>query len=229
VRRVSAPPPRLPRALLGAIAVLVLDAALLALALGGVDAMARDYHARALLALSVTSALVLGLLRPARGQDTSERRADPLVMLMLLVVPLLAPIAGAFAWRMGWAVARPANTVGWTGVALVAIGLAIRIAAMAALGPRFSPLVALQRDHALETRGPYAIVRHPGYLGALTACLGGTIAFGSWAATPLFVIMLIAQLTRGGGEEKLLAERFGGQWKTYASRTGAILPGIGRD
>ena len=51
-----------------------------------------------------------------------------------------------------------------------AAGLALRVSAMQQLGARFSPLVALQQQHTLETTGWYAHVRHPGYLGALMAC-----------------------------------------------------------
>ena len=106
-------------------------------------------------------------------------------MLALLVLPLAAAPLGAFGARHALYTLPWANTVSWCGVALVAAGLWLRIAAMARLGRRFSPLVALQKDHVLETGGPYAFVRHPGYLGALLACLGAAIAFGSALALPL--------------------------------------------
>jgi protein-S-isoprenylcysteine O-methyltransferase Ste14 len=118
--------------------------------------------------------------------------------------------------------------VSWTGIALTAAGLWLRIAAMVRLGPRFSPLVAVQREHVLETSGPYAHVRHPGYLGALLTCLGGALAFGSAAALPLVALMLAAQLARVRREERVLAEHFGERWRAYAARTGALLPVLGR-
>jgi protein-S-isoprenylcysteine O-methyltransferase Ste14 len=225
---VRSPGPHLARAILGALIVLALDAALLALGLGGPAALWRDWHARALLLVWGAGGLALGLLRPARGQDMTVSQRDPLVMIVLFVVPLVLPLAGALGWRLHWLVLRPANTVGWAGVILCAFGLALRIAAMAVLGARFSPLVAVQRGHALETRGPYALVRHPGYLGALLAGLGGALAFGSAAALPLWAIMLAAQWMRIRREETLLAGHFGEPWRAYAARTGALLPRIGR-
>jgi protein-S-isoprenylcysteine O-methyltransferase Ste14 len=204
--------------------VLALDAVLLAVGLGGADRLVRDPRAWALLAFTAASTFALALLRPVRGGAPTTARPDPLPMLVLFVVPLVTPMAGAFGAAHAWAIPRGSNTLSWIGVALVGAGLALRIAAMRVLGARFSPLVALQPEHALETRGPYARVRHPGYLGSLVACLGGALAFGSLAALPLPAIMLAAQLARVRAEERLLAAHFGEAWTAYAAHTGALLP-----
>lgn len=220
------PPPRPPFAvsLVRVLPALALDAALLAIALGGPSRLAHDPRAIALLAIWGAGGVALAWLRPARGHDIAEARPDPVAMAVLFLVPLLTPVLGAWAARHAWAMLPFARAVSWAGITAVAAGLALRIRAMAVLGARFSPLVAIQREHALETRGPYARVRHPGYLGALLACAGGAVAFGSAAALPLVVIMLAAQLARVRAEEALLAARFGEQWTAYAGCTGALLP-----
>ena len=222
--RMVNPLSRLALALARVLPVLILDAALLALGLGGPSWLVRDPRAGALLAIWGAGGIALALRRPVRGQDVTESRPDPAAMVVLLLMPLLTPAAGAWAGRHAWATLPFANTVSWIGIAAVAAGLALRVRAMAALGPRFSPLVAIQREHALETSGPYASVRHPGYLGALLACAGGAVAFGSAAALPLAVVMLAAQLARVRTEEALLAARFGEEWRAYVRRTGALLP-----
>ena len=211
-----------------ALVVLALDAALLALGLGGVEWLWRDPRAIALLVLWGAGGIALALLRPVRGQDVTESKPDPGPMVVLFFVPLLTPMVGAWAGSHAWAVLPWANTISWAGVALVGAGLALRVVAMNTLGPRFSPLVALQREHALETRGPYAFVRHPGYLGALLACLGASVAFASAAALALPALMLVAQLSRVRAEEALLARHFGEAWRDYASRTGALAPRLFR-
>lgn len=203
---------------------LALEAALLALGMGGFDRLARDPRALALLTLFAASGLLLSLRRPTRAQDMVERRPDPLPMAVLVVVPTLLPAIGAYGANRAWFTLPHANTVSWCAVTLVAVGLVVRVAAMFQLGPRFSPLVSMQRDHALETRGLYAAVRHPGYLGALLAALGCALAFGSALALPLVALMIVAQLARVRAEERLLDERFGDSWRAYARRTGALLP-----
>jgi protein-S-isoprenylcysteine O-methyltransferase Ste14 len=204
--------------------VLAVDAALLALGLGDPSLLVRDPRALALLVVWGLAGLALATLRPTRGQDAVTKQPDPFVMAALLVLPLGAAPLGAWGARHALFTLPHANTVSWCALALVAAGLALRIGAMARLGRRFSPLVALQREHALETRGLYAFVRHPGYLGALLACLGASAAFGSGLALPVPALMLAAQLARVRREEALLAASFGEAWTDYASRTGALLP-----
>lgn len=216
------------RVVLGVGTALALDAALLALGLGDPALLVRDPRAVALLALWATTGVVLGTLRPARDQEVVQGTPDPLPMAALLVLPLAAAPLGAWGARHALAVPPWANTISWAGVALVAAGLALRVAAIARLGRRFAPIVAIQKEHVLETAGPYAFVRHPGYLGALLACLGASVAFGSLLALPVPALMLGAQLVRVRREERLLAERFGADWTAYAARTGGLLPKLRR-
>src|SRR5262249_30647966 len=103
-----------------------------------------------------------------------------------------------------------------------------RIAAMATLGSRFSPLVVVQRDHVLQTSGIYAHIRHPGYAGALLACAGAMIAFGSLLALPLVAIFAGLLGQRIEREETLLEQHFGDEYQRYRERSGALWPRFGR-
>lgn len=224
----SAPRTERPLALrlIAPLIVVAFEAALLAAGLGSFAALA-DPRAIALLALSGAAGYALQWLQPLKGHDAASTEKDAGVMLVLLVAPLLAPPVGALGARLGWAMLPAPLAVSWAGVALVAAGLALRITAMASLGPRFSPLVAVQREHVLETRGLYAHIRHPGYLGALLACLGGALAFGSALALPLVVAMRLAHAARIRREEAALERHFGDAWRDYARRSGALLPRLG--
>ncbi len=219
----SARPP-LPLLVLRVLVVLSLEAALLAWGLGGVAALLASPRAWALIALWGIAAMTLSLARPTRAHDTQRTERDAVAMLALALIPLAIPPVSSWGGRVGvWSL--PAGEVfGWTGVAMVALGLWIRVSAMRQLGARFSPLVALQREHVLETTGWYARVRHPGYLGSLLANWGAAIAFGSAVALPLAALMTAFQWARVRREERLLAEHFGEVWLAYRARTGALLP-----
>ena len=207
-----------------ALIALALESALLAWGLGGVHALLGSSRALALIAIWGVVGLTLGFARPARGQDMVRAEKDPLAMLALALLPLAIPGVAAWGGRLGvWPLPGP-ELLGWLGVALSAIGLGIRVAAMRQLGVRFSPFLAVQREHALETTGWYARVRHPGYLGSLLASWGAAIAFGSAMALPLAFAMTLFQLDRVRREERLLGEQFGDAWRAYAARTGALLP-----
>lgn len=207
-----------------ALIALAFEAALLTWGLGGVAALAASPRALALLAIWGVVGVTLSVTRPARAQDIVAAEKDPLAMLALALLPLAIPGVAAWGGRLPiWPLPAP-ELLGWTGVALSALGLGLRVAAMRQLGARFSPLLAVQREHALETTGWYALVRHPGYLGALLASWGAAIAFGSALAVPLAFAMTLFQADRVRREERLLEGRFGEAWRAYARRTGALLP-----
>ena len=205
--------------------VTAIDFLLLALALGGVGAVLAHPRAPALVLVWAVSGATLALARPVRSQDVVERTPETrLALLGLGFVPMLTPGVAALGERLGLWLFPGGATLRWAGVALVALGLSLRIAAMMQLGSRFSPIVAVQAEHALETRGLYARVRHPGYLGAWLAALGAVLTFGSalgLVPLALFTALIGARVRK---EETLLAARFGEAWREYRARSGAFLP-----
>ena len=65
-----------------------------------------------------------------------------------------------------------------------------------AVNRHFEPTVRIQsdRDHHVITTGPYAYVRHPGYIFGVILSFGGALALGSlWALLPaaLFAVVLV--------------------------------------
>jgi len=74
-----------------------------------------------------------------------------------------------------------------------------------------APVVKIQKDRAQTaiTTGPYAIVRHPMYFGALFYFAGISLVLGSWlglGSIPIFSILLGIRI---GIEEKDAALRLG--------------------
>jgi len=222
-----APAPHPARALLISLTVLVFDFALLALGVGGLAPLLHHPRALALFATWLIATPALALLRPVRSQDPVATQPDRGVMLVLFLIPLVTPMLSALAERSGAWLLPGGAALRWSGVALSAAGLALRILAMRQLGSRFSPLAAVQREHALETGGIYGTVRHPGYLGAWICSLGVVLAFGSALTLPLLALMGLALGRRVALEEGLLERRFGGEFQAYRARVGGFVPRIG--
>jgi len=218
------PAPPAARALLLSALVLALDLVLLTLGVGGVTRLLHHTRALALFATWLIAYPTLAVLRPVRSHDPVAGRSDPRVLIALFLIPLVTPPLAALAERAGLAPLPGGGLTRWGGVALAALGLALRIAAMMRLGSRFSPVAALQRGHTLETRGIYGVVRHPGYLGAWLCDLGIVLAFGSAPALLLPLAMAIAIAVRVRSEERLLAEQFGDAYRAYRSRVGGFVP-----
>jgi protein-S-isoprenylcysteine O-methyltransferase Ste14 len=213
-------------AILGALGATGIDAALLAVALGGLSALAAHPRALALLLVWFAGALLLALARPVRPVEGTRQKADALRILALLVLPLATPPLSAWGERFRYAMIPGGDARGWLGVAITAAGLGLRVAAMRQLGSRFHPTIAIVPGHELATEGLYARMRHPGYAGTLLAAAGAVLTFGSALGLIPLALMAIVLAARVGDEERALESHFGDAWRAYRARTGAILPRI---
>ena len=141
-------------------------------------------------------------------------------------------ILGAYVAVVGVNVALSATSTGtvaagwrWAGVTLLAVGLAIRAWAMTTLGRSYTRTLRTVREQEVVDRGPYRLVRHPGYSGSLVVWTGYALALGSWIATALTVALLLGvYLWRIQAEETLLRDAFGHRYADYARRTKRLLP-----
>lgn len=82
----------------------------------------------------------------------------------------------------------------------------------------------LYADQRLITHGPYAIVRHPMYVGLLIAALGGLLIYRTWTLVFLAMNALAVIVFRSRREEEALAIEFGEQWAAYCQQVPACLP-----
>ena len=77
--------------------------------------------------------------------------------------------------------------------------------------------VTVAKGQTVVSTGPYAIVRHPMYAGALLMLVGSPLALGSWWGllfTPLFIGWFVWRLLN---EEKYLRENLPG-YTEYARK-----------
>jgi protein-S-isoprenylcysteine O-methyltransferase Ste14 len=73
-----------------------------------------------------------------------------------------------------------------------------------------SAVVEVSRDQQLVSTGPYAVVRHPMYTGALVMMIGVPIALGSWWGLVPVAAMVAVIVARLLDEERLLATQLPG-------------------
>jgi protein-S-isoprenylcysteine O-methyltransferase len=120
----------------------------------------------------------------------------------------------------------PLDLTTWAAFAAMISGLALRTWAVVLLGPWFTWNVTVQAGQQLVTRGPYRLIRHPGYTGALITFVASSVLVRSWVVALLAVFALtLAFLRRIRYEEALLVKTFAG-YGPYVSRTGKPLPRI---
>ena len=84
-------------------------------------------------------------------------------------------------------------------------------------------------DHELVTQGPYAVIRHPTYVGHMLVAFGVETIFLSYPLLGLALLTVAFAHVTAGGEERLLAsqEGFGEVYRDYMEETGRFLPRLG--
>jgi protein-S-isoprenylcysteine O-methyltransferase Ste14 len=92
----------------------------------------------------------------------------------------------------------------------------------------FEKTVRIQTDrgHKVIDTGPYAIVRHPGYVGFMLFFVGGAVCLGSlWALIPAGLASTLLVLRTRWEDQTLQAELPG--YKEYAQRVHCkLIPGV---
>jgi protein-S-isoprenylcysteine O-methyltransferase Ste14 len=171
-------------------------------------------------------ALASVLLVPRRPEVVAERsrgssggrRWDFWITRVLAVASLGILAVSGLDERWQWSppVAAP---VRGGGVVLFILGYALLLWAMYA-NTFFSQVVRIQaeRGHAVITTGPYAYVRHPGYVGMVTSALGTGFLLGSlWALLP-WAVYVAAVIVRTALEDRTLQQELPG-YTDYAEQT----------
>jgi protein-S-isoprenylcysteine O-methyltransferase Ste14 len=129
------------------------------------------------------------------------------------------------ARRFGWSHVPP--SVQALGAALIALGMIVvwqtfRFNTFAA------PQVRVQaaRGHRVVTDGPYRVVRHPMYTGAMLFLLGMPLLLGSWWGVAAVPFLVAGMAPRAVGEERMLRRELSG-YDEYARRVRfRLIPGV---
>src|SRR6266542_486236 len=154
------------------------------------------------------------------------KRWDKVVIgLLFLAILAVPPVAGLDDGRFHW------SSMGWP---LVGLGYILLVAGWIlfawaeTVNPFFEPGVRIQteRGHRVIDTGPYAIVRHPGYVAASVIFVGFALSLGScWALIPAGFASLLLVLRTIWEDRTLHAELPG--YTAYAQRVRfRSIPGV---
>ena len=110
---------------------------------------------------------------------------------------------------------------------LLYAGLGLVMWGRLALGEQYfvstSMAAQLFADHRLATHGPYALVRHPMYLGFILTGVGGLLLYLTW--TFVFVsLSFLGLVTRARREEQVLEAEFGDAYRDYRQQVPGWIP-----
>ncbi|KAF8307945.1 hypothetical protein DL93DRAFT_2064447 [Clavulina sp. PMI_390] len=132
------------------------------------------------------------------------------------------------------------------GLILLASGSLFRIWAMETLGRLFTFQLTVRKKHKVINSGPFGLVRHPSYTGALIMVLGefvvlqtgnigqrylGSSSRSSWVITLISAIpvcmTLAVILPRIEREEAMLVDGLGQEYRQYRKQVPRrLIPGV---
>lgn len=122
-----------------------------------------------------------------------------------------------------WPDARTALVI--AGIVIGALGLALLVAGVVALGSSLTPFPRPSERSTLRDGGAYRLVRHPIYGGVLLLALGWSAALSPLALLTTAVLTAVLEL-KARHEESMLAERYP-EYEAYRRRVRwRFVPGV---
>ncbi len=182
---------------------------------------------RILILMAAGATILLTQPQFSVGDAREKQATDSFTVFLILGCGLLSQVVPvieyAYFERLLPDTAATAATL--LGLAMLIGGLAFRIWSIRTLGKYFTSTVQITEGHKLVTWGPYAIVRHPSYLGAWVAIIGA----GVFLAAPIgtltaAILMSLAYRKRLAAEEQTLRARFGAAYDDYSATTPRVIP-----
>jgi len=156
-------------------------------------------------------------------EASSDDAGTTTLILNAYGAALALPVVGRVV-RAG----RLPNWVQPAGLVVELTGLGLRWWSMSTLKASYSRTLRNAQEDTLIDDGPYAVVRHPGYLGSILTWVGFSLTSASGPTLVAVSGMLgVAYRRRIAAEEALLVRDLPG-YSEYTQRTSRLIPRIWR-
>lgn len=197
---------------------------------GWLTAFGSPQEALALLLLVVFLLTERAVRQGDEARDTTRGQHDAGSSVAIVVAYGLSIAAVGFApffnARGIGNIALP-DWVAWLGVALMVAGIALRIWANRVLGAYYTRTLRIQSGQSVVRAGPYRLIRHPGYTGALLMWFGAILATRNWITLVVVGVSVVGvYLYRITTEERMLASALGGDYQVYMADTKRVIPWV---
>src|SRR4051812_6310466 len=133
--------------------------------------------------------------------DRSSTRLILVTCVVAFVAPILLDKSSAGYIHTG-------SVLAWIGIAIGATGLGIRIWSMKVLGTSYTRSLRTSNSQTIIDRGPYRLVRHPGYVGSILVWAGSRLAVNWLIAAATAVALVLVYVSRIRAEEAMLDDHF---------------------
>jgi len=165
------------------------------------------------------------LNRMLRSKSTDKQNADKNTLTIIWVTVVVAVMLAVFISMNVYFPISKNPQVKYIGLAIIYIGILLRLASIVGLGRFFTVDVTIREDHKLKTDGLYKFLRHPSYFASLLTFVGFGISLNNWLSLILVTAAVIVVFRmRINIEEKILIEQFGDEYRAYRKRVKGLIP-----
>jgi protein-S-isoprenylcysteine O-methyltransferase Ste14 len=165
------------------------------------------------------------------GRTGYERKRDVIlqsIMSLAYPVPVLLYIIYP-QWRTWSAIPFPIPIwVQILGLVLAVLSLGFLVWTHRTLGTFWTFKLEIRPKHKLVTWGPYSRIRHPMYTALLVFMLATGIMATDWLILVISALNLPIIYKRIDGEEQMMIDHFGNEYREYMHRTRRLLPRLRR-
>ena len=156
---------------------------------------------------------------PTHETEPAQRLIMALMMLAFMALVVVPGLDHRFVWSRAPAIVAAAGDV------LVAAGFYSSYLIFKA-NSFASATVGVAEGQTLVSTGPYAVVRHPMYAGAILYLIGTPLALGSYWGLLVVALMLPILIWRLVDEERVLERRLTGYVDYKRKVRWRLLPGV---
>lgn len=168
------------------------------------------------------SEFILFRNRGTGQEDPVEKRS-----FFLIFSALAATIAAAAVLGEMRSISQAMPWLKTVGITLFGLGVFLRFWGILHLKSQFTRHVTVQQGDGIVSTGPYRKLRHPLYTGLLLIAIGMALFFQSLIAALVGGVWVgWALAKRMDGEEAMLIEEFGEEYREWMKRRARLIPFI---
>ena len=159
--------------------------------------------------------------------ESRKGRQEVVLLALMWIATLILPLISVATPFLSFADYSPRPVTLVPGIACLAVGLWLFYRSHADLGDNWSITLELREEHRLVTRGVYRRIRHPMYAAIFLQAIAQALLLPNWLAGPVCLIAFLVMFAlRIGPEERMMLEKFGGDYADYIGRTRRLIPNV---
>ena len=125
-----------------------------------------------------------------------------------------------------WATLLGLGPIGW--MIEMIIAFVVIVAGVSLVVQGWREVYRARKESRFATAGPYAVIRHPQYLGIFVALFGQLIHWPTIPTVVLFPVIVWAYVRLARREEREMVAHFGEAYREYQERVPGFIPRAGQ-